>query len=77
MVFISDVSASSDDIVYVLSSKAGTKVKDSDNTYYEYKAVVNGEITTVKKVEEAEGQLSQRQCPEDRYSAERYRLCGC
>ena len=35
MVFISDVSASSDDIVYVLSSKAGTKVKDSDNTDYE------------------------------------------
>ena len=29
MVFISDVSASSDDIVYVLSSKEGTKVKDS------------------------------------------------
>ena len=52
MVFISDVSASSDDIVYVLSSKAGTKVKDSDNTYYEYKAVVNGEITTVKMDEE-------------------------
>ena len=37
---------------YVLSSKAGTKVKDSDNTYYEYKAVVNGEITTVKMDEE-------------------------
>ena len=52
MVFISDVSASSDDIVYVLSSKEGTKVKDSDNTYYEYKAVVNGEITTVKMDEE-------------------------
>ena len=52
MVFISDVSASSDDIVYVLSSKAGTKVKDSDNTYYEYKAVVNGEITTAKMDEE-------------------------
>ena len=48
MVFISGVSASSDDIVYVLSSKKGTEVKDSDGTYYEYKAVVNGEITTIK-----------------------------
>ena len=27
-------------------------MKDSDNTYYEYKAVVNGEITTVKMDEE-------------------------
>ena len=48
MVFISGVSASSDDIIYVLSSKAATEVKDSDGTYYEYKAVVNGEITTIK-----------------------------
>ena len=47
MVFISDVAASSDDIVFVLGSKAGTKIVDSDDTYYEYKAVVNGEITTV------------------------------
>ena len=49
MVFISGVSTSSDDIVYVLASKSGTKVNDTDaGVYYEYKAVVNGEITTVK-----------------------------
>ena len=49
IVFVSGVSATSKDIVYVLSSKAASKVDDSDaGVYYEYKAVVNGEITTVK-----------------------------
>ena len=49
MVFVSGVATSSKDIVYVLASKAGVKVNDSDaGTYWEYKAVVNGEITTVK-----------------------------
>ena len=39
----------SKDIVYVLSSKAASKVDDSDaGVYYEYKAVVNGEITTAE-----------------------------
>ena len=47
MVFVSGVAATSDDIVFVLGSKAGTKVNDGDDTYYEYKAVVNGEFTTV------------------------------
>ena len=49
VVFVSGVSATSKDVVYVLASKAGSEVKDSNaGTYYEYKAVVNGEITTVK-----------------------------
>ena len=49
IVFVSGVATSSKDIVYVLASKAGVKVVDTNaGTYYEYKAVVNGEITTVK-----------------------------
>lgn len=49
VVFVSGVSASSDDIIFVLGTKKGTEVKDTEaGTYWEYKAVVNGEITTVK-----------------------------
>ena len=56
MVFVSGVATSSKDIVYVLASKAGVKVNDSDaGTYWEYKAVVNGEITTVKMNKEITG----------------------
>lgn len=56
IVFVSGVATSSKDIVYVLASKAGVKVNDSDaGTYWEYKAVVNGEITTVKMNKEITG----------------------
>ena len=56
MVFVSGVSTSSDDIVYVLASKKGTEVKDTEaGTYWEYKAVVNGEITTVKMNKSIDG----------------------
>ena len=56
IVFVSGVATSSKDIVYVLASKAGVKVNDSDaGTYWEYKAVVNGEITTVKMNKEISG----------------------
>ena len=56
IVFVSGVSTTSKDMVYVLASKAGVKVNDSDaGTYWEYKAVVNGEITTVKMNKEITG----------------------
>ena len=56
MVFVSGVATSSKDIVYVLASKAGVKVVDTNaGTYWEYKAVVNGEITTVKMNKEISG----------------------
>ena len=56
VVFVSGVATSSDDIVFVLASKSGTRVNDSDaGVYYEYKAVVNGEITTVKMNKEISG----------------------
>ncbi|MEJ5966175.1 S-layer homology domain-containing protein [Flavonifractor porci] len=56
IVFVSGVATSSKDIVYVLASKAGVKVNDTDaGTYWEYKAVVNGEITTVKMNKEITG----------------------
>ena len=56
VVFVSGVSTSSDDIVYVLASKKGTEVKDTEaGTYWEYKAVVNGEITTVKMNKSIDG----------------------
>ena len=56
IVFVSGVSATSKDVVYVLASKDGSEVKDSNaGTYYEYKAVVNGEITTVKMDEKIAG----------------------
>lgn len=56
MVFVSGVATSSKDIVYVLASKTGVKVNDTDaGTYWEYKAVVNGEITTVKMNKEITG----------------------
>ena len=42
------VSGDSDDRVYVLESKPDAKVDSDDNKYYEYDAIVNGEITTVK-----------------------------
>ncbi|MCF2597020.1 S-layer homology domain-containing protein [Pseudoflavonifractor phocaeensis] len=50
VVFIKDasVSESAKDIVYILATKDPTAVKDTDaGVYYTYKAVVNGEITTI------------------------------
>ena len=50
VVFIKDasVSESAKDIVYILATKDPTPVKDTDaGFYYTYKAVVNGEITTI------------------------------
>jgi len=56
VVFVSGVSTTAKDVIYVLASKDGVKVNDSKaGTYYEYKAVVNGEITTVKMNAEITG----------------------
>ena len=42
------ISGSSDDRIYLLENKGDTKVDSDDNKYYEYDAIVNGEIGTVK-----------------------------
>ena len=42
------VSGDSDDRVYVLESKPDAKVDSDDNKYYEYDAIVNGKIDTIK-----------------------------
>ena len=42
------ISGSSDDRIYLLENKGDTKVDSNDNKYYEYDAIVNGEIGTVK-----------------------------
>lgn len=49
VVFVKGVAAAGDNqLVYVLGSKDGTVVNDSDaGKYYVYKAVVDGEITTI------------------------------
>ena len=42
------ISGDSGDRVYLLESKPNASVDKDDNKYYEYDAIVNGEITTVK-----------------------------
>ena len=49
-IYSKDMSISSDsgDRVYLLESKPNASVDKDDNKYYEYDAIVNGKITTVK-----------------------------
>ena len=49
-IYSADMSISGDsgDRVYLLESKPNASVDKDDNKYYEYDAIVNGEITTVK-----------------------------
>ena len=39
---------SADDVVFVIGRTAEAPIKSSIGTYYEYKAIVNGETTTIK-----------------------------
>ena len=42
------ISGDSGDRVYILDSSSNASVDSDDNKYYEYDAIVNGEITTIK-----------------------------